>query len=335
MKRFIIFSLLILFSASAFASCLTNTDFESGTSGWTQNVYGDAFDTSFSVITPGHLGTHSAKIVTEGYSGHYVGGQTVSQQLTCPISEFCVYAKWISNEGYNDAYLRIGSMVLYNVSTQRIDSSYAQYCFTNGGAGFASGDIVYFGADVWSSGGDSSGQIYFDDITYTEATTTTTAATTTTTAATTTTTAATTTTTEATTTTSTTEATTTSSTTTTLYSPPGTHGVNEIYAVMFPVFAFLTMLSIFIYTEEDIVRIVKPLISATLWFISGYFTVSIRHIGDFTTIMSPYYIDSGNGLVGQIFIALSLFFFAYSIVIIASVLLESADSGEGKDGQRI
>ena len=121
-----------------------------------------------------------------------------------------------------------------------------------------------------------------------------------------------------------------SSTTSTTLIPAGTHGVNEIYAVMFPVFAFLSMLSIFIYTEEDIVRIVKPLISATLWFISGYFTVSIRYVGDFTTIMSPYYVDDGNGIVGAIFLALSGLFFAYSVIMIVSVLLESAEDGNGQ-----
>jgi hypothetical protein len=127
----------------------------------------------------------------------------------------------------------------------------------------------------------------------------------------------------------TTTTTTSGSTTTTIPTPEGNHGVNYIYSIMFPVFAFLAMLWVFLPTEEDIPKIIKPLIASALWFISGYFTTSIRFIGDFTVSRNTYYIDAGNGDVSTIFTGLSVLFFVYAIFILLSILLESME--ETKD----
>ena len=164
-----------------------------------------------------------------------------------------------------------------------------------------------------------------------------------------------------TTTTTTTSSTSTSSTTTTL--PPGTLATNntdEIYSIMLPIFAFISMIYVYTLSKAKIkesVRVLEdfegnkvennigkskdlskvllppllPLTSSLLWFMSSYTTINIKHFGNYTIIGQPYYVSAGNPEIGILFSALGVFMGIYFLF---SILQSAKESGWIKGGAR-
>lgn len=86
--------------------------------------------------------------------------------------------------------------------------------------------------------------------------------------------------------------------------------------------AFIVTLTIFHKSDQPLIIILKPVIATILWFACSGMTINIRFIDDFTTTLSPYYIDKGNVEVGYLFSFLALITGFYTLIVLLIIIYE-------------
>lgn len=128
----------------------------------------------------------------------------------------------------------------------------------------------------------------------------------------------------------TTTTTTTTSSTTTTQAGATTNSTLYIYAIMIPIMAFIMTLSIIVKSDQPLIIVFKPFLASILWFACSGMTTSIRFIDDFTTTLSPYYIDRGNVEVGYLFTFLGGVMAFYTITVVMIIIYEFIDNKKEK-----